>query len=160
MSPPARGEQGRAPGGHLRKPATQPRRTQRRGGRRGETRRATLKTAQEAVQACASISIKEATDFEEAPQADIKAPRTVAEIYSKAPRTAAETDITQVPHPHLRKRKVWPKPEVPRKLSLDFVLLFLDEWLSGTRGIRGPRANTQYRGSCGQSDAISAQGLS
>ena len=64
---------------------THQKRTRRRGGRRGETRRVALKTArEEAAQARASISIKEATDFEEAPQTDIKAPRTVVEMNFKA----------------------------------------------------------------------------
>ena len=69
--------------------------TRRRGGRRGDTRRAALRTARaEVTRACASISSKEATDFEEAPQTDNKAPRTVARTVAdnKAPRTVAETD--------------------------------------------------------------------
>ena len=58
---PARGDQDRAPDGHLGKPATQQKRTRRRGGRRGETRRAAHRTArEEATQARANI--KEATD--------------------------------------------------------------------------------------------------
>ena len=65
---------------------TQQKHTRRSGERRGETRRAARRTThEEAAQARASI--KEATDFEEAPQTDIKAPRTVAETDIKAPRT-------------------------------------------------------------------------
>ena len=71
---PARGDQDRAPGGHLRKPVTQQKRTR----RRGETRRAAHRTArEEATQARASS--KEATDCEEAPPTDSEArQRTIA----------------------------------------------------------------------------------
>ena len=70
---------------------THQKRTRRRGGRRGETCRAARRTAREEA-AQARASIKEATDFEEAPKTDNKAPRTVAETDNKALRTVAETD--------------------------------------------------------------------
>jgi len=61
LSLPAQGDQDCAPDRHLRKPATQQKRTWRHGGRRGETRRAAHRTAhEEATQACANI--KEVTD--------------------------------------------------------------------------------------------------
>ena len=70
-SPPARDDQDRAPDGHLGKPATQQKCTRRCGGRRGGTGRAAHRAAREKA-AQAHASIKEATDFEEAPTMDSK----------------------------------------------------------------------------------------
>ena len=57
-----------------------------------ETRRVARRTTREEA-AQARASIKEATNFEKAPETDIKAPRTVAETDIEATRTVAETDI-------------------------------------------------------------------
>jgi len=92
---PARGDQDRAPGGHLRKPVTQQKRTRRRGGRRGETRRAAHRTAREKA-AQARANIKEATDFEEAP------PTERAKEPTRTTRTEELSEVAKRSQQHRR----------------------------------------------------------
>ena len=136
---PARGDQDCAPDGHLGKPATQQKRTRRRGGRRCETRRAARRTArEEATQARANI--KEATDCEEAPPTDSEArqrgrgeTRPADSEYgfdSKAPRGVADIEDSEArqrgrgERPEARQRgrhrgfrgpTAWPRREEARK---------------------------------------------
>ena len=102
LSPSARGDQDRAPDGHLGKPATQQKRTR----RRGETRRAARRAAparEEAAQARASS--KEARDFEEAPLTDAPCPEVVlvslwdhlSSGFNKSIHTAPPTDHSARP---------------------------------------------------------------